>query len=73
MSCNIIFVHQMNVVDGWQLVSRLLMILGTYLNLDLKNNVPVAFSQSYGGYYIRPYVYVVQIEVYRTRTPKNRK
>ena len=26
------------------------MILGTYLNLDLKNNVPVAFSQSYGGY-----------------------
>ena len=26
------------------------MILGTYLNLDLKNNVPVVFSQSYGGY-----------------------
>ena len=46
------------------------MILSTYLNLDLNSNVPVAFSQSYGGIYIQTYVDVVQLEVYRTRTPK---
>ena len=48
-------------MDG-DFVSRLLMILGTYPDLDLKNNVPAAFSQSYGGYRtISDRTYVVQI------------
>ena len=51
----------MLLMDG-DFVSRLLMILATYPDLDLKNNVPVAFSQSYGGNRtISDHMYVIQI------------
>ena len=51
-------------MDG-DFVSRLLMILATYPDLDLKNNVPAAFSQSYGStHIISGRMYVIQIETY---------